>query len=72
MESDGVVVAYTSVYGNTERAVEVFTRFLKELGIELKFLALGMWSLSHWTTKKVPIILYFYTFKFATLFICNL
>ena len=32
VESDGVVVAYTSVYGNTERAVEVFTRFLKELG----------------------------------------
>lgn len=32
IESDGVVIAYTSVYGNTERAVGIFAGFLKELG----------------------------------------
>ena len=32
VESDGVVVAYTSVYGNTERAVESFVSFLNEFG----------------------------------------
>ncbi len=32
IESDGIVIAYTSVYGNTKRAVEILAEKLKEKG----------------------------------------
>ena len=32
MESEGVVIAYTSVYGNTKKAVELLAEELRELG----------------------------------------
>ena len=32
VESDGVVIAYTSVYGNTKKAVEILESYLKENG----------------------------------------
>ena len=32
VETDGIVVAYTSIYGNTRRAVELFAEKLKEKG----------------------------------------
>lgn len=32
VESEGVVIAYTSVYGNTQKAVEILTEELKTLG----------------------------------------
>ena len=35
VESDGIVVAYTSVYGNTKRAVERLVDALKELGAKV-------------------------------------
>ena len=32
IESEGIVIAYTSVYGNTKKAVEIFADMLKERG----------------------------------------
>ena len=35
MEEEGVVIAYTSVYGNTKKAVELLAQTLKEKGVKV-------------------------------------
>lgn len=47
VESDGVVVAYTSVYGNTKRAAQAMADKLRESGAEVKVYDLARSDMAH-------------------------